>query len=55
VKAVGAVLVPLNVPLNPSPIDAFGAIVAFHDRFVAVTFALPGACAQVALHPSLTR
>jgi len=56
VNAVGAVLVPVYVPLKPIPIEPFGAIDWFQVRFVAVTVAEPVACAHVALQPgSVTR
>ena len=49
VKAVGAGLLPLQVPLKPIPVDAPGASELFQDRLVAVT-CWP-VCVQVALQP----
>ena len=55
VKPAGAGFDPVCEPLKPIPTDAPGAITAFHDRFVADTFALPEGCDHDALQPSVTR
>src|SRR2546421_4358533 len=50
-KLVGAVLVPVNVPLKPISMAWLAVSVRFQSRLVAVTVVLPVACDQVALQP----
>lgn len=50
-KTAGAGFAVVKVPLNPIPTDEFGAMLRLWSSGVAVTFALPAACAQVAFQP----